>query len=305
MKRAWCLLALAGLGLAAAACGGEGGKPSSPAVTAAPAETTPPATASPPSPGSAEREILSVLTVERQVDVLAEREGVAVEISHDEGDRVAAGAVLARLDDRELQAELDRARADLEIARTNVKYNEAELKARQAAHRRAQEMRELGLNSDADLEEAEFRAKASQYDLESWQTMVKRREAEIRLLELDLEKSRIRAPFGGVVARRYIRPGQNVGKSDPCFLLSQMAPLQVRFLVSETAVPPRPGATVNVSPVSDRQRVYPARVLRVSPTVDAASGSYDVTAQLGGDDLGELRPGMSVRVSWGVQEPDR
>lgn len=302
MKRMQALLATLALAALTVACGSEPASPPA-SAQASPAASSAPAVSSPavPSNSSSNEGILSVLTVEHQVDILSQTEGVVVSIAADDGTAVSAGQTLAQLDDRELQARLERGRADLQIAETNVKYNEAELKAREAAHRRAQEMRELGLNSDADLEEAEFRAKASAYDLESWKTMVERNRADIHLLEIELERARILAPFSGVVARRYIRVGQKVRKDDPCFLLSQMAPLQVRFLVPETAPRPRPGESVHVTPVADSQRVYDARVLRVSPTVDAASGSYDVTAQLAGDDLGQLRPGMSVRVSWQQQ----
>ncbi|MBI4466593.1 MAG: efflux RND transporter periplasmic adaptor subunit [Acidobacteria bacterium] len=268
-------------------------------MPAAPAES-----ASAPKPESLE--ILSLLSVEREVDVLAQVDGVVEEILQDQGVRVEKGTELARLDDRDLQAKLARARADLEVAKNNVKFNEAELKARQAAYRRAQEMFKEGLNSQADLEEAEFKAKGAEYDLESWRSIVTRTEADIRVLELELEKTGIRAPFGGVVALRYIRPGQFVRKDDKCFRLSQLAPLQVRFLVPETAPRrPKPGELVNVAPVSDAQRVYIARIQSVSPTVDPASGSYDVTAVLTGADLGELRPGMSVRVLWGPATPPR
>ena len=293
MKKERLLLALALAALTLAACGSD----SSTKAQSAPR----PAAPAPPAPRAAAsgQEILSVLSVEHEVDVLAERDGVVVEILQDEGARVSKGTVLARLDDRHLQAELDQARASLSVAENNVKYNEAELKARQAAYRRAQEMNKLGLNSQAEMEEAEFRATGAEYDLASWHAVVDRTKAEIRKLDIDMEKTRLRAPFGGVVARRYARLGQNVIKDDKCFRVSELNPLQVRFLVSETAGRrPHTGEIVNVVAVSDSQRVYPARITMVSPTVDPGSGSYDVTARLTGSDLGELRPGMSVKVLW-------
>ncbi len=240
-----------------------------------------------------------MLSVEHEVDVLAERDGVLVEIVQDEGARVGKGAVLARLDDRELLAQLDRARADISAQESDVKFNEAERKATAAAYRRAQEMHKLGLYSDAQLEEAEFKSVGSEHDLAASQARLEKARAEVRVLELELERTRLRAPFGGVVARRYVRPGQNVIKDDKCYRVSELNPLQVRFLVPETmARRPRAGEMVNVVAVSDSQRVYLARITLVSPTVDPASGSYDVTARLTGGDLGELRPGMSVKVLW-------
>ncbi|MBI2955709.1 MAG: efflux RND transporter periplasmic adaptor subunit [Acidobacteria bacterium] len=302
MRDARCLAATTLMtALALAGCGGES---SGEAQRARPAPAPPPAEEPRSAARTPAQEILSVLSVEHEVDLLAERDGIVVEILHDEGSRVQKETILARLDDRELRAKLERAHAELEVAQNNVKFNEAELKARQAHYRRAQEMRRLGLNSEADLEEAEFRAKGAEYDLASWRAIVERTRADIRVLEVELDKTRVRAPFGGVVARRYIRTGQNVLKDEKCFRLSELYPLQVRFLVPETAAHrPRPGDVVNVAPVSDSQRVYPARILRISPVVDPASGSYDVTAQLTGPDLQELRPGMSVRVLWEPAPP--
>lgn len=292
------------VGLAAAACGGDAGtqSPTAAAQTTAPVAT--PAPAAVPDAGGPAPDIVSVLSVEHEVDLLAQRDGVVTEIAQDEGSRVRAGVLLGRLDDRDLKAELARDQANLQVAESNVKYNEAELKARQAAYRRAQEMFRLGLNSEAELEEAEFRAKGVEYDLQSWHAQVDKAKAEIRLIEVELDKTRLQAPFDGVVARRYIRVGQTVQKGDKCFRLSQLGPLQVRFLVPETTSHrPQRGDAVHVIPLSDSQRVYQAKIIKVSPVVDAASGSYDVTAQLTEKDVSELRPGMSVRVAWQAGPP--
>jgi membrane fusion protein (multidrug efflux system) len=263
-----------------------------------PAVDTPPseAAASTANPGALE--ILSVLSVEQEVDLLAQHDGVVSEIAQEEGSPVDKGTVLARLDDREIQTKLDRARADLLVAENNVKYNEAELKAKEAAYRRAQEMSKLGLGSQAELEEAEFKAQGAKYDLESLKAIVQRAHVDIHMLELELEQMRITAPFAGVVARRYIRSGQQLSRNDKCFRLSQLAPLRVQFLVPETAEHPVLGQSVGVGLMTGSRRVYRARLQHVSPVVDPASGSYDVTAVLEDPDSGALRPGMSVRVLW-------
>ncbi|HXE76102.1 MAG TPA: efflux RND transporter periplasmic adaptor subunit [Candidatus Xenobia bacterium] len=299
MNLSWGLaMALLLAALAAAGCGGDSGSPAASRAASAPPTPTP----EKPAAASSVQEILSVLSVEHEVDVLPQADGVVVEILHDEGSAVDKGAVLARLDDRETRARLEKARANLAARENQVKYNEAELKANDAAYRRAQEMHKLGLWSDAQLEEAEFKASGSKYDLAASQALLESAQAEVKELEAQLEKTRIRAPFAGLVARRYIRVGQTVlkdDKDDRCFRVSALRPLQVRFLVSEmTGRRPRPGELVNVVPASDSQRVYPARITRVSPTVDPGSGSYDVTAVLVGSTLSELRPGMSVKVLW-------
>lgn len=248
-------------------------------------------------------DILTVLSVEHELDLLAQRDGVVVEILKDEGTLVNQGGLLCRLDDRALSAQLDKAKASLLVAQNNVRYIEAELKSKRANLRRQQQLRSYGLSSDADLEAAEFQVKGSEYDLDSLRAVVERNQAEIRETQLELDKTSIRAPFSGVVVRRYVRQGQNVVKDDKCFRVSQLSPLRVQFQVLETSErKPRIGDEVNLTLVSDSHRVV-ARITKISPTVDAASGSYDVTAQLVGSNLSELRPGMAARVIWPGTSP--
>lgn len=252
-------------------------------------------------------DILSVLSVEHQVDVSTQRDGVIVSIASDEGSAVKAGDILGQLDDRSLQMELVKARDDLQVSQYNVKYKEAELKAKTAAHRRQQQLRELGLSSDADLEAADFQAKGADYDLRGWEALVESGQAEIHRFEIEIDQTRLRAPFSGVVVRRYVREGQGVAKEEKCFRVSQLAPLQVLFQVPESSGrPPERGAPVDLFLVADSKRLLNARVIKVSPTVDPAGDSYNVTAQLTGMGQSDLRPGMAVRVGWpGTGHPKR
>ena len=244
------------------------------------------------------QDVLSVLSVEHEVDVRAQREGMISQLAVEEGRQVKSGEILGRLDDRAMQSELEKARADLLVAQDNVKYKEAENKAKEANLKRQQLLRTSGLSSDADLEQAEFEAKATVYEIESWNALVKSNEAQIQSLNIELEQTQFRAPFSGVVARRYVRVGQTVSKDDPCFRISQLGPLQVNFQVPESSSErPSVGSPVRLNIVADAKRSFSARIIKVGPNVDPASDSYDVTAQLDGNVAG-LSPGMAVRVSW-------
>lgn len=274
--------------------------PAPPPPAAAPTPAAPPVSAA-AKPG----DILSVLTVEHQVDITAQRDGVVTSLAKDEGSAVKASEVLGQLDDRSLQMELIKARDDLQVEDNNRKYKEAELKAKTAALHRQQQLRALGLSSDADLEAAEFEAKAAEFDLHGYEALVESGHAEINRLDLQLDQTRIHAPFAGVVVRRYIREGQAISKGDKCFRVSQLAPLQVQFQVPESSGRrPAAGSAVELSLADNSNRALNARIVKVSPTVDAASDSYDVLAQLTGPGLSDLRPGMAVRVNWpGAAQP--
>lgn len=239
------------------------------------------------------------------MDVSTQLDGVVVSIAKDEGSVVKAGDILGQLDDRTLQMELVKSRDDLLVSQNNVKYKEAELKAKSANLRRQQQLHDLGLSTQADLDAAEFEDKAAEYDMHGWEALVESGNAQIHQLEIQIDHTRLRAPFSGVVVRRYVREGQSVAKQDRCFRVSQLGPLQVQFQVPESSGRrPERGAAVDLSLVSDARRGIHARVVKVGPIVDPSNDSYDVTAQLSGPGISDLRPGMAVRVEWpGTEHP--
>ena len=293
------LLIAAALGFGMAACGNPAAASNSSGETAlhpptASSVVTPATKASAPQP----LEILSVLSVEKAVDVTAQRDGVVLAIESDEGSVIRSGQELGRLDDSTLEAEVQKAQSDLLVSENNVKYKQAEQQAKNAQLKRQQLLRASGLSSDADLEQAQFEAKGAGYELDSWRQEVKSSQAQIHELEIEIAKTHIAAPFSGVVVHRYVRQGQQVAKNDKCFRVSQLAPLEVEFQVPETAGQPLPSAAFTLQLAGSRGQPYVARVIRVSPTVDAASDSYDVVGRLTGANLAALRPGMSVQINW-------
>ena len=295
--------AIATAAVLAAGCGGSAGESNSSSNTRPTSSASAPAIPNPPSNSAPTRpkigDILSVLTVEHQVDIAAQRDGVVTAISKDEGNAVKTGEILAQLDDRTLQMELIKANDDLQVQDNNRKYKEAELKAKSAAFHRQQQLRALGLSSDADLEAAEFQEKAAEYDLRGYEALVESGHAEINRLQLETDQTRIHAPFSGVVVRRYVREGQAISKGDKTFRVSQLAPLQIQFQIPESSSKrPTVGAPVELSLVEDSGRKLTAHVIKVSPTIDAASDSYDVLAQLTGSAISDLRPGMAVKIIW-------
>jgi RND family efflux transporter MFP subunit len=256
--------------------------------------------------GTETADILSVLTVEHQVDLSSQRDGTVTSVVKDEGSVVKTGEILGKLDDRSLQQELIKARDDLKVTQNNLQYKAAELKAKGAAYRRQQQLREAGLSSQADLEAAEFEAKGAEYDMHGYEALVESGQAEIHRLEIEIDQTVLRAPFSGVVARRYVREGQAIVKGDKCFRVSQLYPLQVQFQISELASPrPALGAPVNLTLVGGADRQVSAKVVKVSPTVDPSSDSYNVVAQLTGSGISDLRPGMAVRVGWPGTSPSK
>jgi macrolide-specific efflux system membrane fusion protein len=301
MKKRTALLLGAAVAFAAALAGCGDSSAVSPAHP--PAADSNANISAPPAPALSrpvdDHEVLSVLSVEHQLDLATERDGVVVSIARDEGSEVKKGDILAQLDDRTLQIELAKAQDDLQVAQNNVKYKQSEVRAKAAALDRQQKLNQAGLSSQADLEQADFEAKGAEYDLHGWEANAESSQEEIKRLEIELDQTRLRAPFTGAVVVRYVREGQQVAKGDRCFRVSQLAPLQVQFQVPESSQRrPSRGAKVELSLVSDPNRPLSATVVKISPVVDPSSDSYSVTAELAAKGTSDLRPGMAVQVAW-------
>jgi RND family efflux transporter MFP subunit len=300
-KRTWIVgaaIAVALAGCADTSAVSPARPASSDSAMATATSATQPDPAGPARP-SENHEVLSVLSVEHQIDLASERDGVVVSIARDEGSEVNKGDVLAELDDRTLQIELAKARDELQVAQNNVKYKQSEVKAKAAALDRQQRLQAMGLSSQADLEQADFEAKGAEYDMHGWEANAESSQEEIKRLEIELDQTRLRAPFAGAVVVRYVRQGQQLAKGDKCFRVSQLAPLRVQFQVPESSGRrPTRGLKIGLSLVSDPNRALSATVVKISPVVDPSSDSYSVTAELSGKGIADLRPGMAVQVAW-------
>lgn len=237
------------------------------------------------------------IIVENQVDVLAEREGVVKKILVDVGAAVTQGTVLALLDDSELTAERDAAEAKVHSCEADLQDWRAETKVAEVDFNRAQEMGKAGISTQAEVDHARYKFEGSQYEVQKAERILENAKAQLRVAEVELSKTRIEAPFSGVVARRYVRTGQKLAPGDRLFWISELAPLRVRFTVTERVMHDvSKGTTVYVSSAVAPGTVYRAKVLQVSPVVDPASDSVDVMAELEGKPA-NLRPGMTARIS--------
>ena len=236
------------------------------------------------------------LIVEHQVDVTAQRDGIVAGITAESGARVKAGTVLARLDDRQLTANLEAARAKTRSIEADLKNWQAEAEVMQADYGRAQKLWDLKLISEEQLQHAKFKAESEQWDIGRVRELLNTSRQEERSLELELEKASITSPFDGLVARRYVRAGQTVSKGERLFWVTAEAPLRLRFTLPEKfAGHLKKGEELPLTSPDAPLEKHTARVIEVSPVVDPSSGTIEVLAELVGS-RGELRPGMTANV---------
>jgi len=281
---------------ALAGCANEKQNPSE--AQAAPAPEKSPKAAAKPA-GETGPGVLSVtapLIVEHQVDVTAQRDGIVARIFVDTGARVRAGTVLAQLDDRQLKANLEAARAKTRSIAADLKNWQAEAEVLKADYVRAQRLYNEKLIAEEQLQHAKYKAESDEWDILRVTEQLNTAKEEEHSLELEMEKTRIASPFNGLVARRYVREGQSAAKGDRLFWVTEEGPLRVRFTLPEKFIGRvRKGQQLPLAAPELAAEVHTIKIVEISPVVDPSSGTIEVLAELVGN-RGELRPGMTVAV---------
>ena len=208
------------------------------------------------------------LRSDESVTVRPEVAGRIAAINFQEGQRVARGVVLVRLDPTINEAEVLQARANLKLARS--KYE------------RAVDLAKSNFISGQARDEAENNLRVA--------------EAALALVEARLAKTEIRAPFSGVIGLRSVSVGDYVKEGADIVNLESIDPLKVDFRVPEVYLRlVKAGQSLQVSLDAFPGKEFEGRVYAVNPLLDAAGRAVVIRAQVKNADA-SLRPGMFARV---------
>jgi membrane fusion protein (multidrug efflux system) len=216
------------------------------------------------------------LEAENDVRIVAQTDGPIVELRTEEGRTVRRGQLLARIDPKEAQAQ--------------VQIAEVALREAERAFERARSTYEAELISQADYDQA----------------LSARESAEATLAErkVQLGYTSIAAPFDGVIVERMVKLADHVTLNQELFRIADFDPLLCRIQVPEKQLPRlRLGQPAYLTVEAWPGERFPARVLRLSPVVDAATGTVKVTLDVDARD--RLRPGMFASVFLEVERHDR
>jgi RND family efflux transporter MFP subunit len=207
------------------------------------------------------------LVADRAATVRAETQAAVVAIVHDEGDRVAAGTVLARLDDTAL-------RDAMLSARSGVTAAQAAATLAQRNYERSQRLLAAGAIADRDLEAAKSAFDAAQAQLDDAR-------ARLTAAQLQLDKTQVKAPFAGVVSQRAVAAGDVVSPGAALFTVVDPGSMRLEATVPADQL----GAVAPGMPVTFRvngygERTFTGRLTRINPTADPQTRQVRVYAAI-------------------------
>jgi len=211
----------------------------------------------------------ATLEAAASADLTPATSGIVVRVTHDVGDHVDKGELLALIDNKPIDAGVSRART--QVAQLEARLTELKTLAEQ------------GAVSAREVEDIEWQLRTAKDSL--------------RETTATADQSRLLAPFSGVLAMRDIRVGEAAGAGKRAFQVVDLSSLRV-----VASLPERDVARVHLGQPAKLTAAYDdklsamAKVTRLSPVIDPATGTFQVTLTL---DPGEtlLRPGQYVSVA--------
>lgn len=216
-----------------------------------------------------------------QATVKSKVSGVVLESTVQEGMKVAAGQVIARLDAADQrarvaqqQAALDEASARLSLAQKNNANSQALLKQNYISQ------------SSYD---------ATQNNVALAQAAVDAARAQLELARIALADATIRAPLSGVASKRYVQAGDKLAPDSPVLGIVNLRELTLEAQVPASDIPRvKVGQPVRFTVDGYGARDFAGKVARISPTTEAGSRSMIVYVSVDNPD-GALRGGMFAK----------
>ncbi len=227
-------------------------------------------------------ELTATLEPDEELILTAEVEGTIERILRDEGDRVKKGELLALMDEEDFTLRIKQKNAELEKIKAELEFAQKELERRKT-------LLEEGMVSRQEYES--FLARR-----DSLASLKRAVESVLRIERKRLEDSRIRAPFNGIIAERYITEGSYVQKGERLFRVLRIDPLKLTINVPERLLTKvRKGQKVIIK-VDPYEREFEGRIYFTSPYINKATRTFLAKALVRNTE-GLLYPGISADVT--------
>ena len=222
-----------------------------------------------------------------------------------EGSRVKAGEVIARLDNRDVVAQAESARAAVTAARAALDQAQAENRDAATSLKRDQDLRAKGFVSEAAVDTAKMRADRAVAGVANASASIAVAEANARNAQVAVDYTLIRAPFDGVILSKSANVGDMVtpfssaaDSKGAVVTMADMSTLEVEADVSESSLGKiEVGQPVEITLDALPDARFKGRISRIVPTVDRAKATVMTKVRFDAIDPRVL-PEMSAKVSF-------
>src|SRR2546421_1192803 len=222
-----------------------------------------------------------------------------------EGSRVKAGEIIARLDKSDVQAQVEGARANVQVARATLEQAQAEERDASSSLKRTHDLLAQKFVSESALDAAKARADRALAGVASARAAAGSAEANARNSQVAVDYTVIRAPFDGIILSKNANVGDMVtpfssaaDSKGAVVSMADMSTLEVEADVSESSlskVSVGQPCEIMLDALPDAR--FRGTVSRIVPTVDRAKATVMIKVRFDAIDPHVL-PEMSAKVSF-------
>ncbi|UCC44767.1 MAG: efflux RND transporter periplasmic adaptor subunit [Candidatus Zixiibacteriota bacterium] len=234
-----------------------------------------------------------------RIEIKSKASGRIDEMPVEEGDYVQAGALICRLDQTDVQADVDQAQADLDIA-------DAEFRQAQNMHQRRKELFDKDLISQEELD-------AAQLGLTQARGRVVRSRISLDQAQVRLSETVVPAPIDGVILKKFVEAGQiiasgisNVSGGTPIAAIADMQRVHIEAGIDEIDVGKvRVGQRAAVIADAFPGQLFHGAIIRIAPEarVEQNVTLFDIVVEVE-NEAGRLKSGMNASVEVTIVEQE-
>jgi HlyD family secretion protein len=222
-----------------------------------------------------------------------------------EGSRVKRDEVIARIENRDVAASRDQAKANVGVAAANLEQARAEAREAEANLARSRDLAEKKYISGSTLDSAIARADKARAAVRSGEAAVNAAQANLKAAEVALDQTLIRAPFDGVVLTKSANVGDNItpfssaaDTKGAVVTIADMETLEVEADVAESSLGKvKVGQPCEIQLDALSEQRFAGVVQRIVPTVDRAKATVLVKIRLLERDP-RVVPDMAAKVAF-------
>lgn len=234
----------------------------------------------------------------QSANVVAKMPGKVAAVHVDVGSAVRAGQVLVTLDNTDLAARLEQAKAGVAAAESALAVAHTAYAVAEANYRRGKQLLEQGAIPRAVFE-AEYELKyiqAKEQVERALPAQLAQARANLALAESAYNDSFVRAPISGLVTARNVNPGEMASTMTPVISLANLDKVEVKATVGENLVNQlKPGQKVQVKISAVAGQPFAGVITTIAPAADPVSKGFPLKIQID-NPKHVLKPGMFAEV---------
>jgi RND family efflux transporter MFP subunit len=243
-------------------------------------------------------DVVGSLSPKFGADVKSEYSGIVTEVYVNEWVRVKKGAPLAKIDTREMEILLQKAKAAVEMSKANLLQAEVAGTRANREYDRLLKLKEVGLVTQQNLDDGLTEQEAAAARIAAAKAQLKAAEEDLQHTQTRLSKTTIHSPIDGVVSFRGVNVGDMVGEMGSQKIMFKI--IDTRILDLTVTVPSiemsmvRVGLPVTFSTDAISGRNFTGKVMFINPVVNEADRSVRVIAEV--ENVSEqLKGGLYVK----------